>query len=272
VAVEERTALVEGTRVFYRAREGGGVPTVFLHGNPTHSEDWMPFLDRMSGAAIAPDLPGWGRSDHPRHLDYTMEGLATHFERLLDALGIDEHNLVVHDWGALALIAAQRAPERVRRLVLINAVPLLPGYRWHWVARFLWRVPVIGELANLTTTRVSLRLVSRQASPRAGPLPDEFLDMLWRGWSRGVHRPMLTLYRSADPDQLADAGRSLGGLRGESLVIWGGGDPYLPARFGRQYADRLPNGELVELPDAGHWPWLERPEVIDRVASFVDRS
>ena len=55
---------------------------------------------------------------------------------------IDEYSLVVHDWGVVGLIAALRRPQQVRRLVVINAVPLLPGYRWHWVARCVWRLPV----------------------------------------------------------------------------------------------------------------------------------
>ena len=63
-----------------------------------------------------------------------MYGLSAFLERCLDELGVGERKLVVHDWGALALIGAQRRPELVERLVVINAVPLLPGYRWHWIA------------------------------------------------------------------------------------------------------------------------------------------
>jgi pimeloyl-ACP methyl ester carboxylesterase len=47
-------------------------------------------------------------------------------------------------------------------------------------------------------------------------------------------------------------------------------DPYVPGRFGREYADALPDAELVELPDAGHWPWLDRPDSLERVVEFVN--
>jgi pimeloyl-ACP methyl ester carboxylesterase len=48
-------------------------------------------------------------------------------------------------------------------------------------------------------------------------------------------------------------------------------DPYLPGRFARAYAERLPNvAEVIELPDAGHWPWIEQPGLIDRVVGFLD--
>jgi pimeloyl-ACP methyl ester carboxylesterase len=49
----------------------------------------------------------------------------------------------------------------------------------------------------------------------------------------------------------------------------GGKDRYLPARFEAEYAARLPNSELIELPDAGHWPWIDAPAIINRVVRFL---
>jgi pimeloyl-ACP methyl ester carboxylesterase len=250
---------------------GEGVPVVYVHGNPTHSEDWLPFI-RRGGPALAIDLPGWGRSDRPdpATFDYTMHGLAALHERCLDQLGIGHHKLVLHDWGALALIAAQRRPEQVERLVLINAVPLLPGYRWHWVAR-LWRRRGVGELLNATQTRAGAALTLRQARGDRSPMPREFVDMIWDHWDRGTKRAILALYRDADPDRLAEAGRELARLECPALVVWGERDPYLPPRFGRLYAERL-DAEYVPVPDAGHWPWIDRPEVVQRVLAFLDGS
>jgi pimeloyl-ACP methyl ester carboxylesterase len=269
--IEETEVTVDGVRVFCRRVRGEGPPAVFVHGNPTHSGDWIPFLERLSGPAIAPDLPGWGRSDRPRGFDYTMHGLARFADRLLAELGIGEYRLVVHDWGALALIGAQREPSRLRGLVVINAVPLLPGYRWHPIAR-LWRLRGIGELVNLTGTRRGAALLLRQATADRGPMPDEFVDSIWRHRQRGTARPTLTLYRSADPELLEAAGSRLGELRCPALVVWGARDTYLPPEFGRLYAERLPNAELVELPDAAHWPWLDRRDVVDRVVGFLERG
>jgi pimeloyl-ACP methyl ester carboxylesterase len=269
--IDETTVTVDGVRVFLRRVAGDGVPTVFVHGNPTHSGDWVPFMERMSGPALAPDLPGWGQSDRPEGFDYTMHGLARFTDRLLDELEIDEYKLVVHDWGSLALIGAQRRPERVRGLVVINAVPLLPGYRWHPIAR-LWRRRGIGELVNLTGTRRAAALLLRQATADGGPMPEEFVDSLWRYRQRGTGRPTLELYRSADPELLEAAGSRLGELRCPALVVWGARDRYLPIEFARAYARRLPDAELVELPDAAHWPWLDRPDVVERVAGFLEAA
>jgi pimeloyl-ACP methyl ester carboxylesterase len=267
--VKEAELVVDGVRAFYRRVAGEGTPTVYCHGNPTHGEDWLPFLERGE-PAIAIDMPGWGHSEKPdpARFDYSMDGLAAFLERCLDELGVSEHNLVVHDWGGLALIGAQRRPERVRRLVVIDAVPLLPGYRWHWVAQ-IWRRRPLGEIANATTTKASLALLMRQARGDRRAMPHEFVEMIWRHWDRGTKRAVLELYRDADPDRLAAAGRDLATLTCPSLVLWGDRDVYLPTRFAHAYGDVLPNAEVEVLPGLGHWPWIEEAAVVDRVLAFL---
>jgi pimeloyl-ACP methyl ester carboxylesterase len=93
-----------------------------------------------------------------------MDGLASFLERFMNELEIGAHRLVVHDWGALALIPAQWDPGRVRRLVILNAVPLLPGYRWHWIAR-QWRRRWVGEAFNATTSRAATACCCARRGP-----------------------------------------------------------------------------------------------------------
>ena len=267
---EQRVAWVDGVRTIYRVAAGEGPPVLFVHGNPGSSEDWLPFMDLLERPSVALDLPGWGESEAPRRLDYSMHGLARFVDAFRRAVGLEEHSLCVHDWGSLALIGAQRRPDLVRRLVLIDAVPLLPGYRWHWIARWFWRRRVVGELANATTTKTSLRLLSHQATSAHGPVPEELIESTWRHWPRGFRRPILDLYRSGDPDRLAAAGERLDAIAAPALVVWGADDPYLPLSFGVAYAERLPAAELVELDRTGHWPWIERPEIVDRVVDFLE--
>lgn len=276
--VSDRTGQLDGLPVFWReAPAAGGLaeaPPLYLHGVPTNSDEWLPYLARTGG--LAPDLPGFGRSGKPGHFDYTIEGYADFLERYLDLAGAGGKqpggpgrvSLVVHDWGVVGLAFAQRHPERVARLVVMNAVPLLPGYRWHRSAR-IWRTPLVGELAMGATTRTVLRFISRESNATPGPLPEAFLDMILDHFDQGTQRAILRLYRSAPPDVLAAAGARLAELSMPSLVLWGLADPYIPARFARAYAEALPASELVELADAGHWPALDRPDVIDRVASFL---
>jgi pimeloyl-ACP methyl ester carboxylesterase len=262
---------IDSLPVFWRSApvpagaEGDAVP-LYLHGVPTSSDDWLPFLARTGG--LAPDLPGFGRSGKPGSRHYTIAEYDGFLERFLQETGTQRVKLVVHDWGAVGLALAQRLPALVERLVIINAVPLLAGYRWHRTAR-IWRAPLLGELAMGTTSRPVLRFLSRESNATPGPLPDAWLDSVLEHFDQGTQRAILRLYRSSPPAVLAAAGERLGSLAMPALVAWGMRDPYIPGRFGRAYASVLPHAELLELPDAGHWPWLDRPDLVDRVVDFL---
>jgi pimeloyl-ACP methyl ester carboxylesterase len=272
VAREPRGELVEvdGIRVFCRRLEGEGPPSVLVHGNPTNSGMWLPVLRGLRRAAVALDLPGWGSSERPRDFDYSFDGLARFFGRFLDALEIERYRLCVHDWGGLALIEAQRRPERLERLVLVDSVPLLPGFRWHWVARWFWRRRGLGELLNATFTRTGFAIGLREARGDRRSMPPWFVDMIWKPINAGTKRAILELYRSAAPERLAAAGAELERIACPALVVWGTRDPYVPLRFGHMYAERLPAAELVEVEGAGHWPWIERPELVERLVTFLE--
>src|SRR6266487_2398452 len=182
-AVAEHTETLHDQPLFWRSAEGGDPPVLYLHGVPTSSDDWVPFLERTGG--LAPDLPGFGRSGKRGDLDFTMPGYDRFVEAFLDHLDVDRVRLVVHDWGVVGLLWAQRFPQRVERLVILNAVPLLPGYRWHRFAR-LWRTPVVGEVAiGLTTPRVARRLV-----------PAAVVEQAWPHFDQGTQRAILRLFRT----------------------------------------------------------------------------
>ncbi len=251
------------------AADAGGPTPLYLHGVPTSSDDWLPFLERTGG--VAPDLPGFGRSGKPGYLDYTIDEYDRFLERFLDDRGLETVSLVVHDWGAVGLATAQRLPERIAKLVIINAVPLLPGYRWHRTAR-IWRTPLLGEFSMGMTNRFALRQLTRESNVTPGPLPEEWIQSTIAHFDQGTQRAILRLYRSSPPARLAAAGSRLGELRVPALVAWGTRDPYIPARFARDYASALPDAELLEYPDAGHWGWLDRPDMIERVAAFLSEG
>jgi len=55
-----------------------------------------------------------------------------------------------------------------------------------------------------------------------------------------------------------------------ALIIWGERDPWYTPPVADAYAARLPGAKIERLPDAGHWPWLDRADLIDRVARFLE--
>jgi pimeloyl-ACP methyl ester carboxylesterase len=256
--VSEHTELIGESEILWR--EAAGSNTLYLHGVPTDGDDWVPFLERSGG--YAPDLPGFGRSGKRGDLDYSMHGIAAFAEAFADARGLDRIRLVVHDWGAAGLLFAMRAPERIERLVIIDAVPFLPGFRWHRVAR-VWRRRGAGELMMGSTTAASIGVLAPDLKPRARVIAERF--------DQGTQRAVLKLYRSAPEAELARSGEHLGRITCPALVLWGADDPYIPASFAQAYADALPDAEAKVLENAGHWPWLQRPELVRDVSSFLAR-
>jgi pimeloyl-ACP methyl ester carboxylesterase len=240
---------------------------VFVHGNPGSSEDWRELVQEVGafGRAVAVDMPGFGRADKPSDFDYTVPGYAGHLGAVLDHLGIRRAHLVLHDFGGpWGLTWAAQHPERFASVVLVD-IGVLPGYRWHYLAR-IWRAPLLGELFMAVTTRVGLGLSLKHGNPRG--LPKAFVDRMYRDFDRGTRRAVLRLYRATgDPggtmsEMLAAALRP---LDRPALVLWGRHDPYLPLRFAERQREVFPRAQVVVLDDSGHWPFADAPEQVARL-------
>jgi pimeloyl-ACP methyl ester carboxylesterase len=267
VQVAEHTIELAGAPVFYRSVEAPLAPLLYVHGCPTSSDDWIPLLQVTGG--IAPDLVGFGRSGKAANLDYSLSGMANFIELFLDRLEIPTVTLVAHDWGAAgALVFAQREPERVQKLVVIDALPLLDGFRWHKLARTLRR-PGLGEMAIGATTRSVFKRILRRGYADPQLLSDARANSIWAQFDQGTQRALLRLHRSASEAQLDQAGARLETLTMPVLVIWGDRDPWFQSEFAERYRERLRHAEVWPIENAGHWPWLERPELTDRIAEFV---
>ena len=92
----------------------GDPPVVLLHGNPTWSFQWRHVIPVVAAQrrTIAPDLLGFGRSDHPR-IEYGWDVHLAAIFAFLDA--VPPHTLVAHDWGAsFGVRYAIDHPDRVR--------------------------------------------------------------------------------------------------------------------------------------------------------------
>jgi pimeloyl-ACP methyl ester carboxylesterase len=263
----EETIEIDDQPVFLRRAGDDDVPIIYLHGIPTSSWDWLSPL--ALGGGIAVDLPGYGRSGKRGDLDYSLAGHVRFLDRLLEELDLERVRLCMHDWGAAVGLAwASERPERVQRLVAINAVPLLPGFRWRGPARLV-RTPFVGPIAVGSATKRILGRASRRASASKGPMPEPFVASVAENFDLGTERATLQLLRSADPEVLAQAGEHLGAIGAPALVLWGEHDPYIPQRFGAGYAAKLGDATLEVVEDAGHWPWIDRPELATRIVEHL---
>jgi pimeloyl-ACP methyl ester carboxylesterase len=115
-----------------------------------------------------------------------------------------------------------------------------------------------------------LARVLRSGSTDPNAWPDTRIASIWTQFDQGTQRAILRLYRAADESELARTGAALDRLQAPALIVWGAADPWLPVTVGETYAAVLPHSSLDRVENAGHWPWLDSPGVVDRVASFLE--
>lgn len=171
---EPRFVEVHGSRMHY-VDEGEGDPVLFLHGNPTSSYLWRNVLPHVKPLArvIAPDLIGMGRSDKP-DITYRFFDHSRYLEGFIEALGLENLTLVLHDWGAgLGLHYARRHQGNVQGLAFMEGV--LRPLSWRQMpAAFrvifrLLRAPLVGWLlivaGNLFVRRLLPQAIVRPLRP-----------------------------------------------------------------------------------------------------------
>lgn len=126
---------------------------LLLHGFPSSSASFRDVIEPLSHQCfvIAPDLPGFGRSEPIEHPSF--EHFADLVEALLARLGVDRYHLYLHDFGAaVGLHLATRAPARIRSLIVQNANAHESGLGPAWAAtRAYWAVATPANEAAATT-------------------------------------------------------------------------------------------------------------------------
>jgi pimeloyl-ACP methyl ester carboxylesterase len=267
--VERKSLLAGGTRtrLVHAGPTEASEAVVFVHGNPGSADDWVGLAGAAAKAgkrAVAFDLPDFGETIAPAGFEHDVPGYAGFVNAARTELGIERVHLVLHDFGGpIGLVWAAMHPDAVASVTLINT-GLLPGYRWHILAR-IWRAPVLGELFQATATRRSFRFLLNRKEPRG--LPREFVEAMYDHYDRRTRRAVLALYRATDdPGGMSEALVQLFAERQvPALVIWGEHDAYLPWSFAERQRDAFPAAEVHVLPASGHWPFADAPETVERL-------
>ncbi len=265
----ERDTIVSGVRWRSREAEGRGRETVvYLHGVLASSASWKHVLASAAAGrpAIAVDFPGFGCSDRPWPFDYTVSGEAAALLAYLDARRIERVVLVGNSLGgSVAMVVAADHPERVTALVLV--APASPETPIPWPMRML-RAPVLGEVAMALVNRpfVAYNLRHRLYA-RAERVTDAEIDDAWFPLTiPGTRRAALAALRSDPRRYLGLEAR----VHVPTLIVWGREDRLLPSRAADSVSTRIAGSRLVILPEAGHLPQREVPEVFSTaVARFL---
>jgi pimeloyl-ACP methyl ester carboxylesterase len=271
----QRSSLLAGgtrTRLVQAGPAEASEAVVFVHGNPGSADDWMGLAAAAAGAgrrAVAVDLPDFGETVAPAGFEHSVLGYATWLGEALKELGVERAHLVLHDFGGpIGLVWVAMNPDSLASITLIDT-GILPGYRWHRLAR-IWRTPVVGELFQATATRPAFRLLLNRNEPRG--LPRDFVEAMYDHYDRRTRKAVLALYRDTDdPGSAAPELTKLLAPRDiPALVIWGEHDAYLPYSYAERQREAFPSADVHVLPASGHWPFADAPETVERLlAEFL---
>ena len=263
---------LHGHRVSYRCG-GKGPLLVLVHGITSSSASWEPVLPALAEhfTIIAPDLLGHGQSDKPAG-DYSLGSHACLVRDLMLALGHEQGTIVGHSLGGgIAMQAAYQFPELVGRLVLVSS-----GGLGREVSLFLRAVTLPG--AELVLPLIASRpildaggAISR-ALGRIGLQAGSDLAEIARGIASlneiGARRAFVHTARAVIDScgQRVDARDRLYLAEAvPSLLVWGDGDPIIPAEHGRRAHELMPGSRLEVFQDAGHFPHADEPLRFSRV-------
>jgi len=248
-------------------------PVVLLHGLGDEADTWRHVIPLIAGScrAVAPDLPGFGRSQKGK-LAYTIPFFARTVLELLDVLSLPRVVLVGHSTGAvIAQAAALEHPERVERLVLVSGSMVTKTTRLNpGLLPFL--VPGVGEWLY-TRLRKDPDAAYRSLEPyysRLADLPQAERDFLYRRvnervWSDGQRGGFFATLRALGgwlAAQQKTLPARLDGWSVPTTVVWGENDGVNPAAGAQALLELLPSARLVIVPGAGHNVQQERPEAV----------
>lgn len=273
---------VAGVRVhLVQAGPDEGPLLILLHGFPESWFGWRRQFAGLSAAGFrvaAPTGRGYDLSDKPAGIGaYAIEHLTADVLGVIDELGRSAAYVVGHDWGGVvAWRLAALHPERVERLVIINAPHpkvfrrvLLTSARQFVRSTYVlfFQLPYLSEtVLRSRDFRPLTRALQRTSRP--GTFSEDDLAAYRQAWSRpGALTGMLNWYRAAArwPRRHASVPR----VRVPTLLLWGARDAALGFELARPSIEQCDDGRLEVFDDATHWVHHEESAAVNRaIVSF----
>jgi pimeloyl-ACP methyl ester carboxylesterase len=269
-------AMITAGDISYADR-GSGEPAILLvHGLGAQWRVWLPAIGPLSERrrVIAPDLPGFGDSAMPNGR-MSVEGLADAMEELCERLDLGPIVAVGNSLGGavMAQLALAR-PDRVERLVLVNAVGIVPTAReWAVTLPFIWAGAMLGQQVSAARRQIASRRGLRRAALwRLIHEPERLnADIVYHG----ILQPPGPGARDAIAAGIAhlndDWEERLKQIDCPTLVIWGKDDLLLPTRHAERWARLIPDSKLITFDRTGHLPMIEQPDrFISAMLEFIE--
>jgi haloalkane dehalogenase len=266
---ESVTVSVDGHEISMAYRdEGEGFPVLFLHGIPTNSYLWREVSPAFEDEyrVIVPDMVGYGSSAMGDEFDRSIRAQEIAVEGLLDELEIDSCAFVGHDLGGgVGLRLAAHQPDRVKQLVLSNAV----AYD-SWPVEFITEIGLPSFPRENDPEEVREMLAETFREGAYGEPSEAFVEGMVEPWAS--EEGVVSLSRAAVSTNTSHTTEiSPSKIDAETLLLWGGEDDFQPVEYAERLEEDIPNSELVALSEAYHWVIEDRPEAYrDNLQDFLD--
>jgi abhydrolase domain-containing protein 6 len=236
---------------------GSGPALVLLHGFTGTKENWLALMPLLAThhRVVAPDLPGWGESTRTEAADYGYAAQAERLAAWLATLGDAPVILVGHSMGGgIAAVIAARHPERVSRLVLMDAGGAL--FRENAFGLAVLR----GENPFGVHDRASLDryLGTVFESPPYVPWPADAALIARRVKDAEFENTVLDRI-GRGPDAFLPAAEATR-VRQPTLLLWCRNDRVIDASAADVYRAAIPQSKTVLLDGCNHMPMIETPE------------
>lgn len=268
---------IDGLDIFYREAGPRDAPVLLLlHGFPSSSRMYETLLPPLADRyrLIAPDYPGFGHSTAlpPNEFVYTFDRLAQVMTAFADRLELGRFALFVQDYGGpVGFRMAQAQPERIRGIVVQNAVaheeglgPLWATRKAFWADRARHEAALRANLLSFDATR--LRHVGHTPRPERYD-PDAWHDEFAFLSSPGqidIQTELFYDYRT-NVERYPQWQQYMREHQPPMLVVWGRHDPSFAVEGAHAYQRDVPDAQ-VHLLDAGHFAL---DEACDEVASLT---
>jgi len=231
---------------------------LFIHGLGSAADRWMKIPDVLSTDfhSIAIDLPGFGESDKPVEIDYTIDQFRNFILSFLKKISIynEQINLIGHSLGGyIASEIAIQNQNHVRQLVLIDSSGMLDH-----------PTPILEEYfeAAMNPTKDNVR----KAFEKMVTDPSRISSQLVNGFIRRINLPNAkyafesTLVNSATTQIGLNRLRQINNI--PTLILWGAHDKVIPLEHSKFFKDAITNSRLEVIDDAGHAPFTEKPDQV----------
>jgi pimeloyl-ACP methyl ester carboxylesterase len=250
---------------------------VCLHGVPSSAYLYRKMLPELAARrleGIALDIQGLGFSDRPENFDYTWTGLSGWLEKALDAAGVGEFHLVVHDVGGpIGFDLVRRIPDRVSSLTVLNTITKVSTFQKPRTMR-PFEKPALGRMMVMQMNSPLVVPFFRWKGVNAGPSYGEirvYGELLARGDGGSAFLQIMRNFETTTEFEE----RILAPLRNRSFpaqVIWGRDDPELRVEsFGEDARDALGLEREIHLVDGKHFLQENSPvDIAERIALLVE--